>query len=113
MWTSHRDIDCGQHPALKKLVQDAIAAMPGVGRVAVSLSTKIVSHAVQRGVIQQIVHDRNIEIERACLEHHAKQSQRTAWFTRHAMAEPIMAAQVWNENTWVMRCGETRSESSA
>ena len=29
-----------------------------------------------------------------------------------AMAEPIMAAQVWNENTWVMRCGETRSESS-
>ncbi|MFO1325255.1 MAG: iron-sulfur cluster carrier protein ApbC [Burkholderiales bacterium] len=39
-----------QHPALKTLVQDAIAALPGVRRVAVSIATKIVSHAVQRGV---------------------------------------------------------------
>ena len=28
-----------------------------------------------------------------------------------AMAEPIMPEQVWNENTWVMRRGETRSDS--
>ena len=29
-----------------------------------------------------------------------------------AMAEPIMPEQVWNENTWVMRRGETRSDSN-
>jgi hypothetical protein len=31
--------------------------------------------AVQRGVIEQIVHDGYIEIERARLKHHAKQAQ--------------------------------------
>ncbi|MCC7326923.1 MAG: iron-sulfur cluster carrier protein ApbC [Burkholderiales bacterium] len=39
-----------QHEALKKLVRDAIAALPGAGRVNVSVGMKIVSHAVQRGV---------------------------------------------------------------
>ena len=36
-----------QHPALRKLVADALA---GVGRVTVNLSQKITAHAVQRGV---------------------------------------------------------------
>jgi len=39
-----------QHESLRKLVQGALAAMPGVGKVSVSLTTRIVSHAVQRGV---------------------------------------------------------------
>ncbi len=39
-----------QHEALRRLVQDAVAALPGAGRVTVTMSTKIVSHAVQRGV---------------------------------------------------------------
>ncbi len=39
-----------QHPVLRKLVQDAIAALPGAGRVTVNLTQKITSHAVQRGV---------------------------------------------------------------
>jgi ATP-binding protein involved in chromosome partitioning len=39
-----------QHEALKKLVQGAVSALPGAGRVTVSVTTKIVSHAVQRGV---------------------------------------------------------------
>jgi ATP-binding protein involved in chromosome partitioning len=39
-----------QHEALKKLVQGAVAALPGAGRVSVGITTKIVSHAVQRGV---------------------------------------------------------------
>ena len=39
-----------QHEALRKLVQAAVAALPGAGRVTVNLTTKIVSHAVQRGV---------------------------------------------------------------
>ena len=30
-----------------------------------------------------------------------------------AIAEPIMPAKVWNENTCVMRCGDTCSDSSA
>ncbi len=38
------------HESLKKLVQDAIGQLPGVTRVTVSVTTKIVSHAVQRGV---------------------------------------------------------------
>ena len=45
--------------------------------------------AVQRGVIQQILHDREIEIERARLEHHAQQAQRLAGLARHAMAEHV------------------------
>src|SRR5262249_47929800 len=28
-----------------------------------------------------------------------------------ALAEPVQREQVWNENTWVMRRGETRSDS--
>ncbi len=39
-----------QHDSLRKLVESAIASMPGVGRVDVSVGTRIVSHAVQRGV---------------------------------------------------------------
>jgi hypothetical protein len=30
-----------------------------------------------------------------------------------AMAEPIIPEQVWNEKTWVMRRGDTRSERRA
>jgi ATP-binding protein involved in chromosome partitioning len=39
-----------QHETLKRLVHDAVAALPGVGRVSVNLSQKTASHAVQRGV---------------------------------------------------------------
>src|SRR4051794_21643109 len=39
-----------QHESLRKLVQNSLAALPGVGRVSVTLTTRIVSHAVQRGV---------------------------------------------------------------
>ncbi len=39
-----------QHEALKRLVRDAVAALPGVARVNVNLSQKTTSHAVQRGV---------------------------------------------------------------
>ncbi len=39
-----------QHEMLRKLVQAAVGELPGAGRVTVSIATKIVSHAVQRGV---------------------------------------------------------------
>ncbi|MCC6193307.1 MAG: iron-sulfur cluster carrier protein ApbC [Burkholderiales bacterium] len=39
-----------QHEALRKLVQQAVAALPGAGRVNVNVTTRIISHAVQRGV---------------------------------------------------------------
>ena len=39
-----------QHEVLRKLIADAVAAMPGAGRVGVSMSQKITSHSVQRGV---------------------------------------------------------------
>jgi ATP-binding protein involved in chromosome partitioning len=39
-----------QHESMKKLVQQAIGTLPGAGRVNVTISTKVVSHAVQRGV---------------------------------------------------------------
>jgi ATP-binding protein involved in chromosome partitioning len=39
-----------QHAALRAIVHDAVAAVPGVTRVHVDLSQKITSHAVQRGV---------------------------------------------------------------
>ena len=39
-----------QHELLKRLVHDAVAALPGVARVSVTLSQKTTSHAVQRGV---------------------------------------------------------------
>jgi ATP-binding protein involved in chromosome partitioning len=39
-----------QHETLRRLVADALAAMPDVGRVNVNLSQKITSHGVQRGV---------------------------------------------------------------
>jgi len=39
-----------QHESLKQLVQHAVAALPGAGRVTVGITTKVVSHAVQRGV---------------------------------------------------------------
>jgi ATP-binding protein involved in chromosome partitioning len=39
-----------QHETLRKIVQDAVGKVPGVRRVNVTIGTKIVSHAVQRGV---------------------------------------------------------------
>ena len=39
-----------QHDLLRRMVQDAIGALPGAGRVSVDISTRVVSHAVQRGV---------------------------------------------------------------
>jgi ATP-binding protein involved in chromosome partitioning len=39
-----------QHEALRKLVQGALAALPGVGRINVTIGHRIASHAVQRGV---------------------------------------------------------------
>jgi ATP-binding protein involved in chromosome partitioning len=39
-----------QRETLKKLIQGAVAALPGAGRVTVNVTTRIVSHAVQRGV---------------------------------------------------------------
>jgi ATP-binding protein involved in chromosome partitioning len=39
-----------QHEALKKLIAQDIAALPGAGRVNVNLTQRIVSHAAQRGV---------------------------------------------------------------
>ncbi len=39
-----------QHEVLRKLIADAVAAMPGAGRVGVNMSQKITSHSVQRGV---------------------------------------------------------------
>jgi ATP-binding protein involved in chromosome partitioning len=39
-----------QHEALRKLVQAALASLPGVGKVSVTIGHKIASHAVQRGV---------------------------------------------------------------
>ena len=39
-----------QHEAVKRLVHDALARLPGVSRVAVNVSQKTTSHAVQRGV---------------------------------------------------------------
>ena len=39
-----------QHDAIRRLVADALASLPGVGRVHVTVGQKITSHAVQRGV---------------------------------------------------------------
>src|SRR5512140_127539 len=39
-----------QHDAIRKRVQDAVAALPGAGRVTVNVTQRIVSHSVQRGV---------------------------------------------------------------
>jgi ATP-binding protein involved in chromosome partitioning len=39
-----------QYETIRKLVQSAVAALPGASRVAVTVGHKIVSHAVQRGV---------------------------------------------------------------
>jgi ATP-binding protein involved in chromosome partitioning len=39
-----------QHESLRKLVTSALSAMPGAGRVSVTIGTRIISHAVQRGV---------------------------------------------------------------
>ena len=39
-----------QHESMKRLVRQAVAALPGAGRVTVTIVTKVVSHAVQRGV---------------------------------------------------------------
>src|SRR5438105_8325554 len=39
-----------QHDLIRRLVQDAIGALPGAGKVAVNVASKVVPHAVQRGV---------------------------------------------------------------
>ncbi|TAK91237.1 MAG: iron-sulfur cluster carrier protein ApbC [Burkholderiaceae bacterium] len=39
-----------QHTALTALISDAVGALPGVTKVEVDLSSKIVAHAVQRGL---------------------------------------------------------------
>ena len=39
-----------QHAMLRKLATDAIASLPGAGRVTVNITQKITAHAVQRGV---------------------------------------------------------------
>ena len=39
-----------QLESLKRLVHDAVAALPGVGRIAVNITQKMTPHAVQRGV---------------------------------------------------------------
>ncbi len=39
-----------QLPLLRKALVDGVSTVPGVGRVSVNLSSRIVSHAVQRGV---------------------------------------------------------------
>jgi ATP-binding protein involved in chromosome partitioning len=39
-----------QHEALRTLVQNKLAALPGVGKTTVNITHKIASHAVQRGV---------------------------------------------------------------
>jgi ATP-binding protein involved in chromosome partitioning len=39
-----------QHEILKKLIADAIAAIPGAGRVRIEMTQKVTSHSVQRGV---------------------------------------------------------------
>ena len=39
-----------QHALLRKLATDAIASLPGAGRVTVNFTQKITAHAVQRGV---------------------------------------------------------------
>src|SRR5450631_1101912 len=39
-----------QHEVLRKLVAHHLAALPGAGKIAVNISHKVASHAVQRGV---------------------------------------------------------------
>ena len=39
-----------QHGEIRRLVTDALAALPGIGRVTVNVTQKITAHAVQRGV---------------------------------------------------------------
>ena len=39
-----------QHEALRKLVAQQLATLPGAGKIAVNISHKVASHAVQRGV---------------------------------------------------------------
>ncbi|MET0310920.1 MAG: iron-sulfur cluster carrier protein ApbC [Burkholderiaceae bacterium] len=48
-----------QVPALRKLLVDAVRSLPGVGNVSVNITTKVASHAVQRGV-QLMPNVRNI-----------------------------------------------------
>ncbi len=39
-----------QHEMLKRLIADALAAIPGAGRVSIEMTQKVTSHSVQRGV---------------------------------------------------------------
>jgi ATP-binding protein involved in chromosome partitioning len=39
-----------QHETLRKLIAEAVASLPGVGRVHVHVTQKVTSHSVQRGV---------------------------------------------------------------
>src|SRR5664279_4158595 len=48
-----------QHEALRTLIRDRVATLPGVAGVTVTIAQKIASHAVQRGV-KLIPGDKNI-----------------------------------------------------
>src|SRR4249919_1387315 len=39
-----------QHESMKQLVRQAVGALPGAGRVTTSITTRVLAHAVQRGV---------------------------------------------------------------
>ena len=52
---------------------------------------------MQRGVIEQVLHDREIEIERARLEHHAEQPQRLAGRASDVVTEDGDAAALDSE----------------
>src|SRR5512141_1234568 len=39
-----------QHEVIRKLIADQLRALPDLGRLTVNISSKIIAHAVQRGV---------------------------------------------------------------
>ena len=84
-----RDLDPPHLPARQfpHLVARAIGQVD-VGQHVLRAPARLApADAVQRRVVQQVVHHRDIEIERARLEHHAQLAQRLARLARHAMAE--------------------------
>ncbi len=58
-------------------------------RGACALPCVAATDPVQGGVIQQVVDDRQIEVERARLEHHAQAAQRFARLARDAMTQHV------------------------
>ena len=54
-------------------------------------------HAVQVGVEQQVGHHRQVQVERALLEHHAQPGQRAAGVAAHVVAQHLDAALVGRE----------------